>query len=427
MSNVFLMSFEQFISRRISFSDSHNGKMATSVVRIAVGAVTLGVAVMLISLSVVKGFKQEVYNKIIGVQSHITIKNRDLNLSFETSPIIYDSALVSQLKTTDNIRHIQAFATKPAIVKSDDIIQGIVLKGVDADFDPTFFRDMMKSGKLFNPKTETLGTDSIVISQKLSNELKKSSGDTIDLYSLSSGTAPQNMLRARRFIISGVYQTGLDEADAHLALCKIRHVRKLYDWDTNQISGLELFVNDFNQLDQTTEQIRLQLVSTFTKDMSLLLVNSFKDNNPQIVDWLSLSDLNIAIIIGLMSFVAIFQMIAGMLVIILERTPMIGILKTLGANNKSVRRIFVYNGSLLLAKGIAFGNILAYGLLGTQYFTRIMPLNPDVYYTDAVPVLFSWTDFVFVNIGTFFVSVLSLLLPAIMISGITPAKTIKFE
>ncbi len=421
------MTFERFISQRISKSKNQNGKIANSVVKIATGAVTLGVAVMLISLSVVKGFKQEVFNRIIGFQSHITVTNRDLNLSFETSPVLYDTALVEQIRSTPNVSHVQTYATKPVIAKSGNTIQGIILKGVDADFDKQYFNKMLKSGRIFSPDASTTGTDSLLISEKLAHLLLKKVGDTLDVYSVTSGTDVRNMLRARRFIISGLYSTGLDEADTHLALCKIGHIQKLYNWDKNQVSGFEITVREFDKLEQTTEEIRNRLAFTFTKDLSLLSVNNFQENNPQIMDWLSLSDMNITIIIVLMSFVAIFQMIAGMLVLILERTQMIGILKTLGANNASVRRIFLNNGAYLLVKSILYGNILALLIIGIQYFTHIIPMNPDVYYTDAVPVIFSYRDYIWINFGTFFVSMFSLLLPSVMISNITPAKTIKFE
>lgn len=392
--------------------------MSGSVVRIGIGAVALGTAVMLISLSVVKGFKKEVYDKIIGFQSHITIKNRDMNMSYESSSTDYDSSMVKSIESIPGIAHVQSYATKPGIIKTDDAIQGIILKGVGSDFEPSFFEKYLRSGKMFKAGEQN---DSILISQKTADLLKREAGDTLDVYFV------QNPPRARRFIISGIYSTGLLEFDKMFMLCDIGHIQKLNGWGNEQIGGLEVRIEDFDKIDEKTEAVRNEIAIRFTDDMNLSEASNFKENNPTIVDWLSLSDQNIIIIIVLMILVSVFQMIAGMIVLILERTNMIGVLKTLGANNFQIRKIFLFNGIFLVLKGMFLGNATAYLLLFLQYQFNLLPLNPDIYYTDAVPVLIDINDFFTVNLLVFFVSGLGLLLPSIMISNISPAKTVKFE
>ncbi len=415
------MNFERFIAGRISQNKQSKGKLSESVVRIAVAAVAAGIAVMLISLSVTKGFKTEIFNKIVGFQSHIIVKNRDINTSFETNPVRIDSATLAILRAKTNVRHVQTYATKPGIVKTNNEIQGIVLKGIDADFDTRFFQEHIRSGKLITIDKTGKKNNKIVISQYLANILKTGLNDTLDFYFV------QNPPRVRRFIVSGIYETGLEEFDKLFILCDIRHIQKLNGWDADQVSGYELYLDDFKYLEQATKAVRDELASHFTDDLSLLQVSNFKENNPAVIDWLNLSDMNIVVIITLMAFVAIFQMIAGMLVVILERTKMIGILKTLGAANVHIRKIFIINGVRLVFKGAIIGNVLAYSLLALQYYTRIMPLDASVYFTDAVPVAFSLKDFLLVNLGTFAATSFSLLIPALIIASISPAKSIQFD
>ena len=414
------MNFSLFTAKRITFNRTKKKKMSASVLNIAVSVVAVGIAVMIITVSVVTGFKHGVYKKIIGFQAHITIKNRDINETYETLPISKDQSFYPGITKIYGINHIQIYATKPGIIKTKTEVQGIVLKGVDSEYNWDFLKKNLILGKLPDVTSAKKTTD-ILISEKTANLLGYNLGDKMDVYFI------QNPPKARRFKISGIYKTGMDELDKMIAICDIRHIQKINNWTTDQISGFEIFIDDFVNPEEMTQKVQDEVASVISEDGSMLQVSNYLRDNTFIVQWLKLSDTNVAVILILMIIVSVLSMIAALLTIILERTVMIGILKALGADNSKIISIFLYNGMFLILKGLIIGNVLGFIVLFLQKYLKLIPLNPDLYYVDSVPIDFNFLNFLILDIGTLIISVLVLVLPAFLVAKIHPAKTINFK
>lgn len=414
------MNFPLFIAKRISFSNDNKKKLSGSVLKIAVGVVAVGMAVMLITVSVVTGFKKEIYLKIIGFQSHITIKNRDINQTFESAPISKNQIFYPGIVSNKGIKHIQVFSTKPGIIKGKEEVSGIVLKGVSTDYQLDFFNKHIIEGK-FPVVSGNKENNKVLISKKTADLFNFKVNDKMDVYFI------QEPPKARRFIISGIYKTGMEESDKVFAFCDIRHINNINDWDTDQISGFEILIDDMDELDTMTELVENEVSSIITKDGAMLQVSNFIKDNEFIVQWLKLSDTNVVVILTLMIIVALLSMIAALLVIILERTNMIGILKTAGAENSKIIKIFIYNGSWLIFKGMLIGNTVGLILLFVQQRFKIIPLDPVSYYVDSVPVDFNVMNILILNIGTLIVSTMVLLIPALLVAKIDPSKTVNYK
>jgi lipoprotein-releasing system permease protein len=414
------LNFPLFIAKRISFSKSNKKKLSGSVLKIAVGVVAVGMAVMLITVSVVTGFKKEIYLKIIGFQSHITIKNRDINQTFESAPISKKQIFYPGIVSNEGIKHIQVFSTKPGIIKGKEEVSGIVLKGVSSDYQLDFFNRHIIDGKF----PDVLGdkeNNQILISKKTADLFNFKVNDKMDVYFI------QEPPKARRFIISGIYKTGMEESDKVFAFCDIRHINNINNWDIDQISGFEILIDDMDELDSMTELVESEVSSIITKDGAMLQVSNFIKDNEFIVQWLKLSDTNVVVILTLMIIVALLSMIAALLVIILERTNMIGILKTAGAENSKIIKIFIYNGSWLIFKGMLIGNAVGLIVLFAQQRFKIIPLDPVSYYVDSVPVDFNVGNILILNVGTLIVSTMVLLIPALLVAKIDPSKTVNYK
>ena len=394
--------------------------MSASVLNIAVSVVAVGIAVMIITVSVVTGFKHGVYKKIIGFQAHITIKNRDINETYETLPISKNQAFYPDITKIKGINHIQIYATKPGIIKTKTEVQGIVLKGVGKDYKQDFLKENLIEGKLPDVSGEKKSKD-ILISQKTADLLNYKVGDKMDVYFI------QNPPKARRFTICGIYKTGMTELDKMIAVCDIRQIQKINNWNADQISGFEIFIDDYVNPEEMTEKVQDEVASVISDDGSMLQVSNYMRDNTFIVQWLKLSDTNVAVILTLMIIVSVLSMIAALLTIILERTTMIGVLKALGADNSKIISIFLYNGMFLILKGLLIGNILGITLLLFQKFFKLIPLNPDLYYVDNVPVGLNFPAFLLLDIGTLIISVFVLILPALLVAEIHPAKTLNFK
>ncbi len=413
------MNFSAYIAKRITFNNKKK-KLSESVLKIAVSVVALGMAVMIITVSVVGGFKHEIYKKLIGFQSHITIKNRDINNTFESEPVSANQVFYPSLEKESGISHIQRFATKLGIVKAETEVHGVVLKGAGKDYDWSFLKTHLTEGKIPDVLSESKTKD-LLISQKTADILNYKTGDKVFIYFI------QNPPKARDFIISGIYDTGMEEYDKAGVFCDIRHIQKINDWDENQVSGFEVFIDNFDDLNNMTQLVEGIVSGIIAEDGSMLQVSNFMKDNSFFVQWLKLSDMNVQVILLLMIFVAVLSMIAAMLTIILERTNMIGILKALGANNYSVIRIFIYNGSILILKGMFYGNLFGLIILMIQKFYKLIPLDSKLYYVDSVPVEFNVLNIVLLNAGVFIISALFLILPAILAAKINPVKTINFK
>jgi len=398
-------------------------KFSESIVSFAVFGIAFGLFVMILSVAIVTGFKKEVRNKVIGFGSHIQLVNFDSNSSYETVPVSKDQKWLQEIKNMKGVKNIQSFATKPGIVKTDEEIHGIVLKGVGSDFDWSFFKDNLVEGKLFSV-SDTGRTDDVLISKQIALLLKLKVGDPLYTYFLNDETKAQKM---RKFRICGIFSTSLEEFDRLFVLADISHVRKLNDWKPDQISGFEIAIKDFDDLDKITQNIR-RLTLSYSKDNeSVLRPVTITSKYPQIFDWLNLLDMNVWIILGLIILVAGFNMVSGLLILILERTTMIGVLKAVGSENWSIRKIFIYLSSFLILKGMFWGNVAGIAFCLIQAKFGIFQLDPGSYYLDTVPINLKITHLLMLNAGTIVVTLLMLLVPSWYISRIEPDKAIRFD
>ncbi len=414
------MNIELFIAKRI-FSDKLTKKrISKPIVGIAVFGIALGLAVMILSVAIMIGFKTEISNKVIGFGSHIQIVNYDSNRSFETIPIDKNHKLFSDIDNLKGVKHIQQFATKAGIIKTKTDIQGIVLKGIGNEFDWSFFKEYLIKGEVFQIN-DSIKSNNILISKYISSTLKLNVGDKIAIYFI------QQPPRIRIFKISGIYETSLAEFDEKFALIDIAHIQKLNNWSKNQISGYEIQLENFNNLDAINTEIQDIVNFYLTPNGSHLKTLSIKEKYPQMFDWLNLIDLNVWVLLSLILMVAGFNMVSGLLILILERTNMIGILKALGSNNWSIRKIFIYQSTFLISKGLFWGNIFGLLICFIQYKFHLISLDPESYYLDAVPISINIIHILALNFGTLFITVFMLIVPSYIISKISPEKTIKYS
>ena len=413
------MNIEYFIAKRIHFRQGRKN-VSRPAVRIATIAIALGLAVMIIAVAVVIGFKQEIRNKTIGFGGHVQITNYDSNNTYETNPIRADQSLLDKLAAIDGVKHVQAFATKPGIIKTKTEFQGIVLKGIDKNFNWDFFKSNLVEGDILHLKADSL-ENNVIISKHLAALLNLKLGDSFFTYFI------QEQVKARKFKITGIYSTNFVEYDKLFILTDIRHVEKLNDWDEQQYSGLEILIDDFDRLDETGDAVHSVAGNHINSDGSAYFTQTIKQMNPQIFGWLDLLDMNVWVILFLMLAVAGFNMISGLLILILERTNMIGILKSVGATNWSVRKIFLYHSFFLVGKGMLWGNVIGLTFCAVQYFTGIVPLDPEAYYVATVPVTFNWLYILLLNVGTLVASIFMMLGPSYLITKIDPAKIIRYE
>ena len=415
------MNFPLFIARRIHFSKENNKKKVSKpAVRIALGGIALGLAVMILSLAIVVGFKNEVGRKVMGFGSHIQITSLTNNRTYDLPPISFSDTLISAIKAVPNVSYTQITATKPAIIKTKTDFQGIVLKGVDANYNWNFFKEYLKEGELpvYNDSTPS---NEVLISSKQADALKLSVGDKFICYFI------QNQVRLRQFTISGIYSTGLSDFDKLFIVSDIQHIRALNNWDKNTATSIEVFVNDLNTLGDTSYSIFLTTANNFTGNYNPYYTRSIYELQPQIFGWLDLLDLNMVIILILMFSVATFTMISGLLIIILEKTTLIGTLKVLGANNWTIRKIFLYQASFLIGKAMLWGNVIGIGMYFIQKYLKVVKLDPEVYFVDYAPVELIPLQIVGLNIGVGVAILCILVIPSYLIAKISPAKSIKFE
>ncbi len=413
------MNLEYFIAKRIHFQQGKKN-ISRPAVRIATIGIALGLAVMIIAVAVVIGFKNEIRNKTIGFGGHVQITNFDNNNTYEMNPIKADKALIKKISSLDGVKHVQRFVTKPGIIKTNTEFQGIVVKGVDADFDWVFFKTNLVEGSILN-LSGNKPLNEIIISKYLANLLGLKLGDSFFTYFI------QDQVRARKFKIIGIYSTNFIEYDKLFLLTDMRHVQHLNDWDENSFSGLEVLISKFDDIDKVGNEVSDAVSNKFNNEGGTYYTQTIKQLNPQIFSWLELLDMNVWVILFLMLAVAGFNMISGLLILILERTNMIGILKSLGAKNWSIRKIFLYHSAFLIGKGMFWGNVIGLSLCAIQYFTKVIPLDPEAYYVATVPVSFNWLFIILLNLGTLIASLLMMIGPSYLITKIDPAKIIRYE
>ncbi|MCD8260087.1 MAG: ABC transporter permease [Bacteroides sp.] len=411
---------ELFIAKRI-YRDKEEGKQVSRpAVLIAMVGIAIGLAVIIVSVAVVIGFKKEVRNKITGFGSDIHIHNFDAIRSYETQPVFIDSLVMEDLAGFPNVVHVQRYSTKPGIIKTDDAFQGIVLKGVGPEYDLEFFRDHLLEGEipLFS---DTMATNQVLISSTIAADLQLSTGDKILTYFI------EKEVRARALTVAGIYQTNFSEYDKLFLVTDLYTVNRLNNWESGQVTGAEIRIADYNKLEDTAYDIG-EVYDTLEDGYGgTYFVQDVEDLNPQIFAWLGLLDLNVWVILTLMIGVAGFTMISGLLIIILERTNMIGILKALGADNRTIRKIFLWFSVFLIGKGMLWGNAIGLMICFLQSRFDLMKLDPETYYVASVPVSFNIWWFLLLNIGTLLVSVLMLVGPSYLITRIHPAESIRYE
>lgn len=417
------MNTELFIARRLFSEKESRQHLSRKIINIALVGIALGITVMLISVSIVTGFKKEVREKVIGFGSHIQIVNYDSNFSYETAPVSDEQPFLADLKQLPNISHIYRFATKPGIIKTDDNIQGIVLQGVDRDFKWDFFSQNLKYGHL--PDLTTLErSPEILISENLSKLLIVNTGDPIYMYFINQD---EQIPRIRQFRISGIYNTNLQEFDDLFVMADIRQIQHINNWDSTQISGFGINVKNFNHLAETEFLVRESILNYSYTQGNTLRPISIVGKYPQIFDWLSILDMNVWVILALMVIVAGFNMISALLVLILERSTMIGILKSMGSKNKSLWKIFLYLSTFLVSRGMLWGNLFGISLLLLQKHFSLMKLDPSAYYMNVVPVNISITHIMLLNAGAILITLTMLIMPAYFVSKISPDRSILFD
>ena len=414
------MKISLFISRRLIRERRQGASFSRPINIIAIAGIAMGLAVMILAMAILTGFKQEIRNKIVGFAGHIQVLNFDSNYSYETQPIESSQEFISKLGDNPHISNIQVFATKAGIIKTDDNIQGVVLKGVGADYDWSFFENNMVEGSVLNLNDSTRSTG-VIISKKVATMLNLKLNDPFSMFFV------QDPPRQRRFTIEGIYETSVEEMDKIFVFCDISQIRRLNDWSDNQISGFEIMIDDFNDIDNLTYTVRDAIGYKITEGQQQLKVSNIKIKYPQIIDWLNFQDTNVIIILILMLLVAGFNMISGLLILILEKTNMIGVLKALGSDDKTVRRIFLYQAAYLIGKGLLWGNLIGAGFAWAQQKFSIIQLDPSSYYLTTVPINLSLIHIVMLNSGTMIVIIAMLLIPSHLVSRISPVKAIRFN
>jgi len=413
------MNLEYFIAKRLFFKRNHQEKKSEPATKIAIIGISVGLAVMLIAGAIVMGFRQEVRNKIIGINSHIQITSYYSNYTYEMNPVNASDSLLDALRSVPGVGHVQRLFTKPGMIKTEFDFQAVVFKGVDADFDKRFLVKNLVQGVFPNyakPSNEVL------ISEYLSKLLKLKLGDSFLAYFIKGES-----VSARKLKISGIYNTHFSEFDKYFLIADARHVRHLNGWSDNQAAGVEIFVKDMDRFDQVEEGVYAKMARLAGKNNDSFYMRNLYEMNPDLFSWLHLLDMNVWLILVLMICVSGFNIISGLLILILENTNLIGMLKAMGANNISIRKIFIDLSTFLIVKGLFWGNVIGLGCCLIQKYFHLIHLNPATYYVDFVPIELNWTYFLLVNVGTVLISLIVVLLPTALISHINPVKSIRFD
>ncbi len=408
------MRFSTFIARRLLRVKSEASGFSAPVVRIATAGIALGIGVMIIAVAIVKGFQNEIRGKVIGFGSHIQITQYDSNKSLEDTPFQLKSELVRRLKQNPGLKELHRVARKPGIVKSGDIIEGVVFKGFGYDDSLSFFKKHLVEGRL--PKmTDSTASKEVLISRSLARKLNRTSDSSLVVYFI------QEPPKTRKFKISGIYETGLGDQDFDkiYIVGDIRVIQRVNNWGTDTVSALELDIKDYGNLKASTNQV----YDVIPPDLTC---RNIEEQYPQIFGWLEVIDTNVVVVIGLMLVVSLINMITSLLILILERVRMIGVLKALGANNIQIAKIFLIQSAWMNIKGLLIGNLLALTFCVLQQKFKFIPLNQDSYYLNAVPVDLNWVNVALLNVGFFSVCMATLILPAMIVARFKPSQTIRF-
>lgn len=415
------MNVPYFLARRIYADNDNQKKVSRPAVRIAIIGVAVGLAVMIVSVCVVQGFKHAIRDKVVGFGSHIQVAEFSMLQQGTDSPIEVDDSVMNVLQHIEGVKHVQRFAMKQGILKTDSDFLGVAFKGVGPEFDSTFIHQHLLEGVVPKFSDKSSG-NKILVSKVMADKLKLTCGSRIFAYFIDDSG-----VRTRRFTIAGIYQTNLTQYDNVMCYVDLYTAVKLNGWQEDMASGAELQVDHFDKLDEVENRVVKLVNRTTDKYGNTYSSKTIKELSPQIFSWLDLLDLNVWIILIIMMAVAAVTMISGLLIIILERTQMIGLMKALGARNPMVRHTFMWFAAFIIGRGLLWGNMIALALVALQYFTGIVKLDPATYYVSSVPVEVNVLFVVLLNIGTLLISLLVLIGPSFLISHIHPAKTMTYE
>jgi lipoprotein-releasing system permease protein len=415
------MNFPFFLAHRIYSDNGDNRKVSRPAIRIATIGVAIGLAVMIITVSVVMGFKHTIRDKVVGFGSHIQVESFISSQSATPCPICIDDSLMNVLKHIDGVRHVGRYALTHGILKTDNDFLGVVFKGIGEDYNVQFLEQNLVEGKM-QKFSSTKSSYQLLISKRIADKLGLKVGDKVFAYFIDY----QNV-RARKFTIAGIYETNMTQFDETLCFTDLPIPVKLNNWEKDQCSGAELLVNDFDQLQHTSELV-IETVNRHTDhDGEILTSHTIQETYPQVFSWLSLLDINVWIILALMICVAGFTMISGLLIIILERTQMIGLMKALGARNKSVRHTFLWFAAFIIGQGMLWGNVIGIGLILIQQHTGFIQLDPANYYVTTAPMELDIPLILLLNVATLLVTLFVLIAPSFLVSRIHPAKSMRYE
>jgi ABC-type transport system, involved in lipoprotein release, permease component len=413
------LNLELFIAKRLITGKEHKISISAPIIKIAIAAIAIGVVMMLIAIATGVGLKNKIREKVSAFNGHIQISNYDNNTSeVSVLPVSIHQDFYPEFKNVTGVRHVQAVATKGGIIRTEDTFEGMLAKGVGQDYDWSAFKEYLVEGRL--PDYSGKLNDEVLISRMMANRLQLGVGDTFFSFFLKEGDVSQ-IPNNRKFLIVGIYDSGFEDFDATYVFVDIRHIQRMNKWEDDQIGNFEVFLDDFDQLEEKSNEI-------YGATVSSLDTQNIKTKYFRIFEWIGLFDFNIALIIGIMVIVGGINMITALLVLILERTQMIGILKALGSANWSIRKVFLYNAAYLIAIGLFWGNLIGLGVIFLQDKYRMFKFpNPEEYYIEYIPVHMDFPTIILLNIGVMILCLLMLLVPSYIITKITPVKAIQFE
>lgn len=415
------MSFERFIAKRIYAQTDEKRQISRPAIRIALIGIIIGMAVMIVSIAVVMGFKSQVSSKVVGFGAHIQVLSLTQGEDYELLPVLTTDSLERVIRKNSQVADVQRFATKMGMLKTQDDFRGIQFKGVDEGYDLSFFRQYLKEGKIpqFSSKE---ATNQLLVSQRIASDLHIKAGDKVYAYFVN-----ESGMRARRFTVCGIYETHLSEYDRNVVMTDIYTIRRLNNWDSDMSTGFEITIKDYDRLDDVTQELVYKINKVYDKNGCMYGAFSIRQLAPHIFSWLGVLDMNVIMILVLMICVASFTVMSGLLIVMLERINMIGILKSLGATNRSVRQVFINFSVMLVGRGMLWGNVIGLALCFLQSQFHLVRLDPAVYYLDAVPIRFDWLLFLLVNAITLIISFIVIFGSSYLMSISRPAQTMRFE
>jgi len=407
------MSFEYFIANKIFSTKKKNNSYTRPILLIAIFSIALSISIMLLSVMILNGFKIDITNKISGFSGHINITSFSDNNSFESEPIFVSDELYNSILKNKEVSQINVYANKSGLVKTNDEILGVIVKGISSDFDWDFFKKHLLKGKVLSIN-DSIKNNSVLISHEISNKLQLNVGDKLIIYFIDK------QVKVRKMTICGIYDTGLKDFDEMYIVADIKHIKSLNSWQSSHVGGLEVSIDNFSKLDLIANKIYNQIDYNYN-------ATSIKEKYPQLFDWLNLQDVNVKVILFIIFIVALINMITILLILVIDKTRLIGILKALGTQNFSIRKVFLYLTLNLILKGLLIGNLFVFLIAFLQKKYSFISLNPEIYYMSSVPIDFNFTHILLLNFLTFIISILVVYIPSFVITKINTIKAISFE